>query len=68
MQKYLDRTTERGFKAKMGKNTVHSNLRRTKNIDYDSLEFKFDPTRMIAGQYLLLDEQSEPRRYYNPSK
>ncbi|CAI5109545.1 BBT_HP_G0133370.mRNA.1.CDS.1 [Saccharomyces cerevisiae] len=22
---------------------------------------------MIAVQYLLLDEQSEPRRYYNPS-
>ncbi|QID82108.1 hypothetical protein GRS66_004515 [Saccharomyces pastorianus] len=36
------------------------------NIDYDSLEFKFE-RKMIAVQYLLLDEQSEPRRYYNPS-
>ncbi|CAI4748002.1 BFH_collapsed_G0047190.mRNA.1.CDS.1 [Saccharomyces cerevisiae] len=41
-------------------------LRSTKNIDYDSLEFKFE-RKMIAVQYLLLDEQFEPRRYYNPS-
>ncbi|EGA76203.1 YNL018C-like protein [Saccharomyces cerevisiae Vin13] len=64
MQKYLDRP-QNWFESKMGKYCPLF-LRSTKNIDYDSLEFKFE-RKMIAVQYLLLDEQSEPRRYYNPS-
>ncbi|CAI4714949.1 CFA_G0046560.mRNA.1.CDS.1 [Saccharomyces cerevisiae] len=64
MQQYLDRP-QNWFESKMGKYCTLF-LRSTKNIDYDSLEFKFE-RKMIAVQYLLLDEQSEPRRYYNPS-
>lgn len=64
MQQYLDRP-QNWFESKMGKYCPLF-LRSTKNIDYDSLEFKFE-RKMIAVQYLLLDEQSEPRRYYNPS-
>ncbi|CAI5006658.1 ANM_HP_G0168100.mRNA.1.CDS.1 [Saccharomyces cerevisiae] len=64
MQKYLDRP-QNWFESKMGK-YCPSSKEVQKNIDYDSLEFKFE-RKMITVQYLRLDEQSEPRRYYNPS-
>ena len=64
IQRYLDKP-QNWFESTMGKYCPLF-LRGTKNIDYDSPEFKFE-RKMIAVQYLLLDEHSEPRKYYNPS-
>ncbi|CAI4050220.1 hypothetical protein SKDZ_14G2870 [Saccharomyces kudriavzevii ZP591] len=64
MKKYLKKP-QNWFEKTIGKYCPLF-LRGTKNIDYDSSEFRFE-RKMIAVQYLLLDEHSEPRMYYNPS-
>ncbi|EJS41925.1 YNL034W [Saccharomyces arboricola H-6] len=64
MEEYLNKPRN-CFEKTMGKYCPLF-LRGTKNIDYDSCEFMFE-RKMIAVQYLLLDEHSEPRTYYNPS-
>ncbi|CAI1690956.1 hypothetical protein SEUBUCD646_0N03000 [Saccharomyces eubayanus] len=64
MEKYLNKPRN-WFEKTMGKYCPLF-LRSTKNIDYDSTEFMFE-RKMIAVQFLLLDEHSEPRLYYNPT-
>ncbi|CAI4051962.1 hypothetical protein SUVZ_14G2870 [Saccharomyces uvarum] len=64
IEKYLNKP-QNWFENTMGKYCPLF-LRSTKNIDYDSSEFMFE-RKMIAVQYLLLDEHSEPRLYYNPT-
>lgn len=64
IEKYLNKP-QNWFEKTMGKYCPLF-LRSTKNIDYDSSEFMFE-RKMIAVQFLLLDEHSEPRLYYNPT-